>query len=104
MNKTLVNNIRICIDAVKAINITTTKKAGYFSIFYDIKKVYDFCYDMTSCMLFEYDCCDSMVELKKAIEDLKSYTKKDLEKMCKRSINYLKYQLSELYSLHTITE
>ena len=46
MNKTLVNNIRICIDAVKAINITTTKKAGYFSIFYDIKKAYDFCYDM----------------------------------------------------------
>ena len=42
MNKTIINNIRICINAVNDINITTTKKAGYHSIYHDIKKVFDY--------------------------------------------------------------
>lgn len=99
MNKTLINNVTICIDAVKAINIMTTKKAGYHSIYYDIVKAFNFCYDMTNCQLFDSICCVDMCDLKRAVDfNFKGVTSKELNKMSKRSISYLQYQLSELYN------
>ena len=103
MNKTIINNIKICLDTIKGINTTSTKKAGYFSIFYDIKKAFDFCYDMTNCSIFDINCCVDMYDLKKAVNmNFEGVTKKELEKMCRRSISFLQYQLSELYAHYTI--
>ena len=103
MNKTIVNNIRICLDTVKAINTTASQKAGYFTIYYNIKKAFDFCYDMTRCGLFDINCCLDMYELRIAVNtDFEGVTKKQLDKLCKRSLSYLEYQLSELYSHYTI--
>ena len=97
------NNILKCIETVKALNTTASKKADHFPLYFELKKTFDFCLDMTSCVLFEYDFCNDMFQYEKAMKgDFKTHTKKELDAMYKGSINYLKRQLSEL--LKTIEE
>lgn len=92
------NNILKCIDVVKALNTTAGNKADHHCLCHEVKKAFDFCYDMTSCALFDIVCSDAMYSYNQAINyNYKDTTKKELDKMLKRSIDYLK---NELIAIH----
>lgn len=94
------NNILKCIDVIKNINTTVSNKAGHHAVYNEVKKVFDICYDLTSCILFEYDFSTDMMQYREAVNNnFKGYTKKDIDAMCRRSINYLKHQTSELLKI-----
>ena len=44
-----------CADAVKATNWTVRRSAEHFSKCFEVKKLFDLCYDETHCMLFDAD-------------------------------------------------
>ena len=61
-----------CADAVKATNWTVRRSAEHFSKCFEVKKVFELCYDETHCLLFAVD---------------RKYTKKELDmklRMCHR--------------------
>ena len=97
------NNILKCIETVRALNTTAFKKADHHYLWYEVKKAFDFCYDMTRCILFDVHdsnliCSDAMYDYTQAINyNYEGTTKKELDKMLKRSINYLK---NELVAIH----
>lgn len=92
------NNVLKSIDYVKALNTTASKKADHQYLWYEVKKAFDYCYDMTSCALFDIVCSDAMYNYNQAINyNFKDTTKKELDKMLKRSIDYLK---NELIAIH----
>lgn len=88
------NNVLKCIETVKSLSTTASKKADHHYLWYEVKKAFDFCYDMTSCALFETVFSDAMCNYNQAINyNFKGTTKKELDKMLKRSVNYLKNEL-----------
>ena len=44
-----------CADAVKVTNWTVRRSAEHFSKCFEVKKVFELCYDETHCMLFDPD-------------------------------------------------
>ena len=88
------NNVLKCIETVKTLNTTASKKADHKYLWYQVKKAFDFCYDMTSCMLFDYEFSNEAYSYFKAVNDnFKDSSKKELDAMLKQSINYLKWEL-----------
>lgn len=93
------NNVLKCIETVKALNTTASKKADHQYLWYQVKKAFDFCYDMTSCMLFDYEFSSEAYNYFKAVNDnFKGISKKELDAMLKQSINYLKWELKCLHN------
>lgn len=93
------NNVLKCIDMINNINITAKRKKDHYAIYNNVKKTYDFCYDMTQCILFEYDFNKDMMKYKESVNNNLDITKKELDKICKLSINYLKYQINEILKI-----
>ena len=97
------NNILKCIEAVKALNTTASKKADHYPLYNEVKKMYEYCYEMTRCILFDVHdlkliCSDAMYDYTQTINySFKNTTKKELDKMLRRSVNYLK---NELIAIH----
>ena len=92
------NNVLKCIESVKALNTTAAKKADHKFLWYEVKKAFDICYDLTSCTLFDYEWSIEATTYFKSVNDnFKNVTKKELDKMLKSTVNYLKW---ELHCLH----
>ena len=92
------NNILKCIDTVKVLNTTAAKQADHKFLWYEVKKAFDICYDLTSCTLFDYEWSIEATTYFKSVNDnFKNVTKKELDKMLRRSVNYLK---NELIAIH----
>ena len=73
-----------CADAVKATNWTVRRSAEHFSKCFEVKKLFDLCYDETHCMLFDPDF-SPWHDYLKAVD--RKYTKKELDmklRMCHR--------------------
>jgi len=88
-------NVNECIDKIKTLNTTARTKKDHFPIAFEVKKVYDFCYDKTGCCLFETrysDCEDYMKLLSMEIEH-KKVTKKALDELLKRSVRFLQREI-----------
>ena len=47
--------LRRCADAVKATNWTVRRSAEHFSKCFEVKKLFELCYDETRCILFDLD-------------------------------------------------
>ena len=73
-----------CADAVKATNWTVRRSAEHFSKCFEVKKVFELCYDETHCTLFDPDF-STWHDYLKAVD--RKYTKKELDmklRMCHR--------------------
>lgn len=73
-----------CADAVKATNWTVRRSAEHSSKCFEIKKVFELCYDETHCLLFDPDF-SPWYDYLKAVD--RKYTKKELDmklRMCHR--------------------
>lgn len=73
-----------CADAVKATNWTVRRLAEHFSKCFEVKKVFELCYDEAHCMLFDPDF-SPWHDYLKAVD--RKYTKKELDmklRMCHR--------------------
>ena len=53
-----------CADAVKATNWTVRRSAEHFSKCFEVKKIFELCYDETHCLLFDPDFSPCMITLK----------------------------------------
>lgn len=74
-------NVYAACDMVKALNITCKHKNEHFSIASQIKEVSEKCYNLTGCILFEYEWNFTAQEYFKAAYDSKNHTKKALDSM-----------------------
>ena len=86
--------IKECIEVVNQINTTVNKKADHFPKLLEIKKVFDFCYNKTSCCLFDtkytiYEDYLNAIEL--------GTNKKELDKLLKFCKRYLQNELIAIY-------
>lgn len=73
-----------CANAVKATNWTVRRSAEHFSKCFEVKKVFELCYDETHCLLFDPDF-SPWYDYIKAVD--RKYTKKALDmklRMCHR--------------------
>lgn len=86
-------------DLVKALNIDCKRKAEHFSIAGQIKEVTEKCYDLTGCILFDYEWNFSAQEYFKAAYNHKDHTKKALDSMGKAALRYLQNELTGILTM-----
>lgn len=95
-------NVLECMDYLKKIDTTVSKKMFHFSKLGEVRKAFQFCYDKTNCMLFEEDYSCFMDYLK--LVESKSATKKELDKHLKRCVNFLRNQICEIWKMMELKE
>ena len=84
-----------CADAVKATNWTVRRSAEHFSKCFEVKKLFDLCYDETHCMLFDADF-SPWADYMKAVE--RKYTKKELDRKLRACYLFLANELNAILS------
>ena len=90
METNLLKSIDELLKMTSEINVTVNRKAYHFSKLMEIKKVYDACYDVTNCCLFEtkYSVYEDYLKAYELDE-----SKKVLDKLLKANKRYLINQL-----------
>ena len=85
-----------CADAVKATNWTVRRSAEHFSKCFEVKKLFDLCYDETHCMLFDADF-SPWADYLKAIN--RKDTKRALDKELHNCYRFLANELNAIAAL-----
>ena len=85
-----------CADAVKATNWTVRRSAEHFSKRFEVKKLFDLCYDETHCMLFDADF-SPWADYLKAVN--RKDTKRALDKELHNCYRFLANELNAIAAL-----
>lgn len=85
-----------CADAVKATNWTVRRSAEHFSKCFEVKKLFDLCYDKTHCMLFDADF-SPWADYLKAVN--RKDTKRALDKELHNCHRFLANELNAIAAL-----
>lgn len=78
-----------CMEAIKNAAWTVDKKAEHFAKWMEVKRLFDICYEKTGCVLFEEGWCSYLEDYTKMQNEPKFYTKKEMDKILRRCIEYL---------------
>ena len=89
------NDLEKCAEQIKTIKLTVKHKNEHFYSASCVQKVFNFCYDHTHCMLFEYDHSYAEDYLKAAY-DYKRYTKKELDEKLKTCYRFLAEEIKDI--------
>lgn len=82
-----------CADAVKATNWAVRRSAEHFSKCFEVKKLFDLCYDETNCLLFEADF-SPWADYLKAVN--RKDTKRVLDKELRACYRFLANELNAI--------
>lgn len=82
--------INECIAAIKGLTFTIKLRSQHGSYLFEVKKIYDLCYDRTKCMLFDADYSPWKDYLTAWNQKC---TKKDLDACLRRAIHYLQNEI-----------
>lgn len=82
--------IEECITAIKDLSFTIKLRSQHGSRIFEVKRVYDLCYDKTKCMLFDADHTPWKDYL---IAWNQKHTKKELDACLRRAIHYLQNEI-----------
>lgn len=93
--------IRECVDAIKKFSWTAPKrKAEFWAIAMELKKLYEFLYEKTNCcLLAPDDWNDAYKTFFRSAYDYKNWTVKELRDMLKRNELYVKQEISSIYNM-----
>ncbi len=91
------SKIRKCFDKIKSINFHVNKKAEHFSKWREINNLFDFCFENTGCLLFNTEWSPEYRDYTRMINEMKQYSKRELDETLYVCERYLKNQIISIY-------
>lgn len=93
-----------CISAIKGFSYTVSKRAEHFPKLFELRKLYDFCYEKTNCMSFDCEWAYPMEDYQKAVNDglcerTRKISKKEYDQLLKSAYKYLKNEIFGIYAM-----
>lgn len=86
-------------ELVKTLNIDCKRKAEHFSIASQIKETTEKCYNLTGCLLFDYEWNYTAQDYFKAAYNYKNHTKSALDSMAKIALRHLQNELNSILTM-----
>lgn len=86
-------------DLVKGVKINCKRKQEHFPIAVELKKITEKCYELTNCILFEYDWNFQLQEYYKESYEWEKHTLQELNRAGKAALRYLQYELTGILTL-----
>lgn len=93
--------IENCKKAIKEFTWSAPKRKNeFFAVAMELKKLYNFLYESTKCILLQPDDFNyDFIQFFRAAYDYKNYTAKELSKMLKQNELYIKHEIIGIYRM-----
>lgn len=92
------SKIQKCFDKIKSINFHVNSKAEHFSKWIEISHLFDFCFENTGCLLFNTEWSSEYRNYTKMINQMKQFSKKEMDKALRVCELYLKNEITSIYN------